>query len=88
MVWIYVVPLQKNIKYAKYMDTMLIELTEQKATGLLHELEGLRLIKIIRGNNNLFKTKLSDKYKGFLTYEEGQQLNNHISQMRSEWNNI
>ena len=70
------------------MDTMLIELTDQKATGLLYELEGLRLIKIVKGNHHPFKTKLSDKYKGFLTYEEGQQLNNHISQMRSEWNSI
>ena len=67
------------------MDTMLIELSDKKATGLLNELEGLRLIKIIRGNSKPFKTKLSDKYKGFLTFEEGQRLNNHISQMRSEW---
>jgi len=34
------------------------------------------------------KIKLSDKYRGILTREEGQQLNNHISQMRKEWNNI
>jgi hypothetical protein len=28
----------------------------------------------------------SDKYKGFFSKEEGQQLNDHIQQMRSEWN--
>jgi len=70
------------------MDTMLIELTNQKATGLLHELESLNLIKILRGNVEPVKIKLSDKYKGFLSREEGQQLNDHISQMRNEWNNI
>ena len=70
------------------MDTMLIEVTNQKATGLLHELEGLSLIKILRGNGEPVKTKLSDKYRGFLTREEGRQLNNHINQMRSEWSGI
>lgn len=34
------------------------------------------------------QTKLSDKYRGFISKEEGQQLNDHINQMRSEWNNI
>ena len=70
------------------MDTMLIELTNQQATRLIYELEGLSLIKVLRGNVEPVKTKLSDKYKGFITQEEGQQLNNHISQMRNEWNNL
>jgi hypothetical protein len=34
------------------------------------------------------KMKLSDKYKGIITKEQGQNLNDHIKQMRSEWNNI
>jgi len=75
--------------YQMNMDTMLIELTNQKAAGLLNELAELNLIKIFRRENSEpVKTKLSDKYRGFLTREEGQQLNNHISQMRSEWDNI
>ena len=32
------------------MDTMLIQLTNQKARGLLHELEELRLIKVLKQN--------------------------------------
>jgi len=59
------------------MDTMLIELTNQKATGILYELEGLNVIKILRGYVEPPKVKLSDKYKGFITREEGQQLNDH-----------
>ena len=71
------------------MDTMLIELTNQKAAGLLNELAELNLIKIFRREIDApVKTKLSDKYRGFLTREDGQRLNNHISQMRNEWNNI
>ena len=34
------------------------------------------------------KIKLSDKYKGIISKEQGQDLNNHIKQMRSEWNSI
>ena len=71
------------------MDTMLIEITNQKAAGLLNELAELNLIKIFKREIDApAKTKLSDKYRGFLTREDGQQLNNHISQMRNEWNNI
>jgi hypothetical protein len=69
-------------------NTMVIQLTNQKAIGLLHELEELNLIKVLKENIEPAKTKLSDKYKGFISKEEGQQLNDHIKQMRSEWNGI
>jgi len=70
------------------MDTMLIQLTNQKAAGLLHELEELKLIKVIKENISTSDTKLSDKYKGIISKEQGQDLNQHIEQMRKEWNNI
>lgn len=72
------------------MDTMLIQLTNQKAAALLHELEELRLIKVLKENIAAVspKSKLSEKYKGIISKKEGKQLNNHIQQMRSEWNNI
>ena len=69
------------------MDTMLIQLTNQKAAGLLHELEALNLIKVLK-ENVVPKTKLSDKYKGIISKEQGLSLNEHIKQMRSEWNSI
>lgn len=69
------------------MDTMLIQLTNQKAAGLLHELEELHLIKVLKKNIKT-ETKLSEKYKGIISKEEGQELNKHIQQMRSEWNGI
>ena len=70
------------------MDTMLIQLTNQKAAGLLHELEELKLIKVLKENITSSATKLSDKYKGIISKEQGQKLNEHIQQMRSEWNSI
>jgi len=70
------------------MDTMLIQLTNQKAAGLLHELEELNLIKVLKANTGTEKTKLSDKYRGILSKADGKKLNEHIKQMRSEWNSI
>jgi hypothetical protein len=69
-------------------NTILIELTNQKAVGLLHELQELHLIKVLKENFAPVKTKLSNKYKGVITKEQGQNLNEHIKQMRSEWNSI
>ena len=69
-------------------NTVIIQLTNQKALGLLHELEELHLIKVLKENFEPVKSKLSDKYKGFISKEEGQQLNDHIKQIRSEWNDI
>ena len=54
-------------------NTMLIQLTNKKAVGLLYELEELKLIKVLKENIEPIKAKLSDKYKGFITKEEGQQ---------------
>jgi len=65
-------------------NTMLIQVTNQKALGLLHELEELRLIKVLKENFIPAKTKLSDKYRGIISKEQGQNLNEHTKQMRSE----
>lgn len=69
-------------------NTMLIQVTNQKAFGLLYELQELHLIKVMKENFTPVKTKLSDKYKGIITKEQAKDLNEHIKQMRSEWNNI
>lgn len=69
-------------------NTMLIQVTNQKALGLLHELEELNLIKVLKENIKPVTTKLSDKYRGIISKEQGQNLNEHIKQMRSEWNSI
>lgn len=67
---------------------MLIQVTNQKAVKLLHEPEELNLIKVLKEKHVPVKTKLSDKYKSILTKEQGQSLNEHIKEMRSEWNII
>ena len=67
---------------------MIIQLTNQKAAGLLNELEDLKLIRILKRNIEPSDANLSVKYRGMISKAEGQNLNEHIKQMRSEWNNI
>lgn len=69
-------------------NTMLIQITNQKALRLLHELEELHLIKVLKENIAPAKNKLSEKYKGIISKEQGKNLQEHIKQMRNEWNNI
>lgn len=67
---------------------MLIQITNQNAIGLIHELEELHLIKVLKENVVVSTNKLSNKYKGIISKEDGEKLNDHIKQMRSEWNSI
>ena len=72
-----------------FMDnTMLIQITNKKAVKLIHELEELNLIKVLNENLPSRSGKLSGKYKGIINKEQAKELNEHIKQMRSEWNNI
>jgi hypothetical protein len=69
-------------------NTMLIQLTNEKAIGLLHELEELHLIKVLKENVIPAKTKLSDKYRGVFSKEDAKNFNQHTQAMRKEWDNI
>ena len=66
---------------------MLIQVTNQKAIGLIHELEELQLIKVLKENFVPVKTKISDKYRGVFTKEDAKSFNEHTQQMRKEWEN-
>lgn len=67
------------------METMLIQLTNHKAIGLIHELEELQLIKVLE-ENILPAKKLSEKYAGKLPIAIAEELQNYVSQSRDEWN--
>ena len=69
-------------------NTLLIQVTNQKAIGLLHELEGLHLIKVLKKNYTPAKTKLSDKYKNVFTKEDAKSFDIHTQTLRKEWDNI
>ena len=68
------------------MDTIMVQLTHSKALQLLQDLEELKVIRLFKSREG-GKGKLSDKYKGVISKEEGRDLNRHINQMRNEWSN-
>jgi hypothetical protein len=68
------------------MDTMLIQLTNQKALKLLYELEELNLIKVLKENVQT-KQKLSEKYAGKLPSDIANELQDYVTKSRNEWNN-
>lgn len=67
-------------------NTLLIELTNQKAIGLLREMEELNLIRVVKDTTAQSKPKLSKKYRGIITREDGASLKGHVTEMRAEWN--
>lgn len=67
-------------------DTMLVQLTDQRAAGLLHELEALQLIKVVKTPPpSTHPPKLSEKYRGIIGEKERIQLHSYTQQMRDEW---
>ena len=66
------------------IDTLVIQLTHHKALKLLLDLEELNLIRVLKKNVHS-EQKLSDKYAGKLPADIGEQLQQHITQSRSEW---
>ena len=70
------------------MQTIIIQITDNNALKLLQSLEDMHLIKVLKRDIEPVQVKLSEKYKGFISIKEGQELNNHIKQMRDEWNSI
>ena len=68
------------------METLEIQVTNQKAMGLLLELEALNFIKVLK-KNGVPKQKLSEKYAGKLPAEVAEELQNYVSESRNQWNN-
>lgn len=68
------------------METVLIEINNDKAYRLLEDLEDLHIIKIIKKNIHP-QQKLSEKYAGKLPAEVADELQNYVTKSRNEWNN-
>ncbi len=67
------------------MDTLLIQLTNQKAAKLIQDLEDLEIIKVL--SKNPLKEKLSDRFRGSLklTDQEYSNMQQQLTEMRNEW---
>jgi len=68
------------------METVLVQINDIKAYKLLEDLEDLKIIKVLK-KSILPKQKLSEKYAGKLPSEIADELQNHITQCRNEWDN-
>ncbi|HFC00996.1 MAG TPA: hypothetical protein ENJ53_09355 [Phaeodactylibacter sp.] len=66
------------------MDTLIIQLTHQKALKILLDLEELSLIRVLKKNVRP-QQKLSDKYAGKLPEDIGERIQQYLSKNRDEW---
>ncbi|HUH75424.1 MAG TPA: hypothetical protein VLZ75_13600 [Chitinophagales bacterium] len=67
------------------METVLVQINNKKAYKLLEDLEDLNIITVLKKNKQP-NQKLSEKYAGKLPAEIAEELQNHVSQSREEWN--
>lgn len=67
------------------METVLIQINNNKAYRLLEDLEDLHIIKVLKKNIQP-QQKLSEKYAGKLPADIADELQNYVTQSRNEWN--
>lgn len=67
------------------MQTVVVEINDEKALHLLEELEGLNILRIVKENVTKPPVKLSDKYKGVFTKEDAKSFMEHTQNSRKEW---
>jgi coenzyme F420-reducing hydrogenase beta subunit len=67
-----------------HLETMLIQITDQKAHKFLEDLEDLNLIKVLQKKEQASE-KLSEKYAGKLSPRVAEELQEYISKSREEW---
>ncbi len=68
------------------METVLIQINNNKVYKLLEDLEDLQIIKVLKKNKQP-KQKLSEKYAGQLPADVADELQTFATQIRNEWNN-
>jgi hypothetical protein len=68
------------------METVLIQINDNKVYKLLEDLEELQILKVLKKNTQPSQ-KLSEKYAGKLPSYVADKLQNYVIQSRNEWNN-
>lgn len=68
------------------METVLLQINNEKAYRLIEDLEALNIVKVLKKTPGS-KEKLSAKFAGSLNLsdKEYQQFQNAVTQSRSEW---
>lgn len=68
------------------MQTVLVQINNSKAYRILEDLESLDIIKVLKKSSES-KQKLSEKYAGKLPSDIANELQDYVTQSRTEWNN-
>lgn len=67
------------------METVLVQITNNKAYKLLEDLEDLQIIKVLKKSIQP-QEKLSEKYAGKLPSDIADEIQNFVNESRNEWN--
>jgi hypothetical protein len=71
------------------MNTILLQVNNRPTLNFLYEMQALDLVKVLKEYPLTEpKARLSDKFGGVFSKEEGESLKEHIRLMRSEWDSI
>jgi hypothetical protein len=68
------------------METLVVQLTNNRAYKLLKDLEELHIIKLVTKSTQPSQ-KLSEKYAGKLPSNIADDLQHYVAQSRKEWSN-
>jgi len=68
------------------METVLVQINNNKAYKLLENLEELHVLKVIKKSKKQ-SLSLSDKYAGKLTSKTADELQDYVNESREQWNN-
>jgi hypothetical protein len=68
------------------METILLQVNDNKAYKLIEDLEALHIVKVLKKSSQP-KEKLSEKFAGSLNLsdEEYNNFQNSLTQSRNEW---
>ncbi|WPR76401.1 hypothetical protein [Algoriphagus sp. NG3] len=66
------------------METVLIQINNQKAYKLLEDLEALNILKVLKKEPNTTISH-SEKYGGKLPDEVAEKLQEYVTKSRAEW---
>ena len=68
------------------METVLVQINNNKAYKLLEDLEDMHIIKVLKKSIQP-QQKLSEKYAGKLPSDVADELHRYVTESREEWNN-
>ena len=67
------------------METLTIDVLNNKAIKLLQDLENLQLIRVHKEQQTISKVNWSKKYKGAMSKQTPTQIEHQLKEMRKEW---